>query len=78
MTRDPAGGTVCPICSVGTLIDIVYDVHPSSREPAQRSDSREMIVYSCGHRIPGPSLDTRDDERLDIERRSSEETVEPD
>jgi hypothetical protein len=67
----------CPECGVGTLADIVYDVDGASREPAQRSDSRQMALYSCGHRVEGSRLDSADEERLDVERRGSAETVDP-
>ena len=67
----------CPTCGLGTVADIVYDVNTSSREPAQRSDSHEMVIYSCGHRVGGPRLDSADEEQLNVERRSSEETVDP-
>ncbi|MBA3764930.1 MAG: hypothetical protein H0X05_05395 [Actinobacteria bacterium] len=68
---------ICPICGVGTLADIVFDVDPSTREPAQSADSGEMVLYSCGHRVPGPPLDEADETELDVERRTSEETVDP-
>ena len=67
----------CPVCDRGTLADIVYDVDPASVEPSQTSDSHEASVYTCGHRVSGPSLATADQERLDVERRGSEETVDP-
>ena len=67
----------CPICGNGTVADITYDVGPNTREPAQRADSRESVEYTCGHRVPGPRLSTADEDRLDVERRTSEETVDP-
>jgi hypothetical protein len=67
----------CPICGGGTFVDIAYDVDPASREPAQRADSREMVTYSCGHEVAGPSLARADQERLDVERRNAEDTVPP-
>ncbi|MGZ8602014.1 MAG: hypothetical protein ACXWXN_05795 [Actinomycetota bacterium] len=68
---------LCPVCSKGTMVDIVYDVDPASREPTQRADSRQSIEFSCGHRVVGPSLASADEERLDVERRTSGETVDP-
>jgi hypothetical protein len=59
------------------MADIAYDVDPSSREPAQRADSRESVEYTCGHRVPGPPLSTAGQDRLDVERRTSDETVDP-
>jgi hypothetical protein len=35
------------------------------------------VIYTCGHQVPGPALDTADQERLDVERRTSAETVDP-
>jgi len=67
----------CPICGVGTIADIGHDLDPSSREPAQRSDSREISAYSCGHSVAGSSLASADQVDLTVERRSSEETVNP-
>ncbi len=68
---------ICPVCSRGTVADIVYDAVPGSREPVQRSDGTQLVIYTCGHRVPGPALDTADQERLDVERRTSAETVDP-
>jgi len=68
---------VCPVCGKGTMVDLVYDAYPSSREPVQRADSRELTEFSCGHRVVGPSLASADEERLDVERRTSDETVDP-
>jgi hypothetical protein len=67
----------CPICGEGGFVDIAYDVDPASREPTQRADSREMVTYSCGHAVAGPSLASADQRRLDVERRSAEDTVPP-
>lgn len=67
----------CPVCSRGTITDIVYDAVPGSREPVQRADGTELVIYSCGHRVPGPSLASADQDRLDVERRTSSETVDP-
>ncbi|MEZ0235609.1 MAG: hypothetical protein ACAH81_11770 [Actinomycetota bacterium] len=68
----------CPVCGQGTVADIAYDADPPRREPAQRSDSRELLTYSCGHEVVGDSpLSAADEDRLDVERRSSEETVDP-
>lgn len=67
----------CPVCGGGTLADLAFDVEPPKREPAQRSDSRELVTYSCGHEVIGDSLGGADADRLDVERRSSEDTVDP-
>jgi hypothetical protein len=75
MSAHPA--RVCPVCAQGTVADIVFDEAPDTREPIQRAESRELVIYTCGHRVPGASLATADEERLDVERRSSDETVDP-
>ena len=67
----------CPVCGRGVLADLAHDVDPPKREPAQRSNSRELVTYSCGHEVIGVALDAADADRLDVERRSSEETVDP-
>lgn len=71
------GSLQCPLCSRGTLIDIVFDLEPGVSEQIQRPDSREMLLFSCGHRVAGDALDSADADRLDVERRQSEETVDP-
>ena len=71
------GATRCPICGIGPLSDIAHDADPASREPAQRADSRELVAFTCGHRVPGASLASADEERLNVERRTSDETVDP-
>lgn len=73
----PDADPTCPVCGIGSLADIAYDVDPTGNEPAQGSDSRQVTVYSCGHRVGGPRLDSADEDRLDVERRTSEETVDP-
>jgi hypothetical protein len=68
----------CPVCGQGTVADIAYDADPPRREPTQRPDSRELFTYSCGHEVVGNSpLSTADEDRLEVERRNSEETVDP-
>jgi hypothetical protein len=59
------------------MVDIAFDEDAASREPIQRADSRELTEFSCGHRVVGPSLGSSDEERLDVERRTSDETVDP-
>ena len=67
----------CPVCGEGAFVEIAYDVDPSSREPAQRAESREMVTYSCGHSVAGPSLADADQRELDVERRTTDDTVPP-
>jgi hypothetical protein len=69
--------TQCPVCGQGTLADIAYDALPSTgREPEQQPESRQVDVYTCGHKVVGAALAAAD-EQLDVERRASEETAEP-
>ncbi|HYJ60700.1 MAG TPA: hypothetical protein VE032_04465 [Actinomycetota bacterium] len=66
----------CPVCGRGTLVDVAFDLNADG-EVEQRADSREVDSYTCGHEVPGPSLASADPDRLSVERRSSEETVDP-
>ena len=69
--------TRCPVCRVGTLADITFDAreHVGS-DPEQQPESRQLDIYTCGHRVRGAPLEAADD-RLDVERRTSEETATP-
>lgn len=71
--------TTCPYCGLGTLVDLAFDERAGTAgEPRQQSaDSRQVLTYSCGHREVGGSLASADPDRLDVERRNSEETVDP-
>ena len=66
----------CPVCGVGVLADLAFDGAPDG-EIAQRPESREVSVFTCGHRVAGATLETGDAERPDVERRRSEDTTEP-
>jgi hypothetical protein len=72
-------GSRCPVCGLGTLIDITYNEASGgdARPPAQEADSRQVDAYTCGHEAVGPRLSTADPEVLDVERRTTDETVEP-
>jgi hypothetical protein len=67
----------CPICGRGVVRDIAYDAEAEAADgrPFQDPLAREITEYTCGHRVEGPRLATADQERLDVERRSSEETT---
>jgi hypothetical protein len=73
----------CPTCGQGELVDINYnepsDVRAPADKPMQEADSRQVATYSCGHEVTGPRIDRAEQARsdLDIERRTSEETVPP-
>jgi hypothetical protein len=69
--------TTCPICGQGTLAHIAYDEgRTPSEDLQQQPTSRQVDVYTCGHQVEGARLETADD-RLDVERRTSEETADP-
>jgi len=69
--------TRCPVCGRGTLADITYNEGRTADEDLQQQPgSRQLDVYTCGHRVPGAPLEAAND-RLDVERRTSEETAEP-
>ena len=61
--------TTCPICGKGALVTVDFG--------DQQPESREMQTSSCGHEVKGGRLRTADADRLDVERRQSEETVTP-
>ena len=76
--NEQADRTTCPVCGRGRLVDVAFDGGTGERgpdeEPKQRSDSSEVDVYSCGHEVPGPSLE-RADRSLGVETRTSDEPV---
>ena len=84
MTPEPESDARCPICGVGVVVDITYDADratvdaPASDVPMQTADSDQLTRYSCGHAVEGASLASADSDRLDVEQRSSEETLAPD
>ena len=66
----------CPTCGIGVITDLTHDAAPDG-EPAQGPESRQTVTYSCGHVVVGASLATADPDALDVERRQSDETVDP-
>jgi hypothetical protein len=65
------------VCGIGTLADIAYDAgEPDGPALEQQPTSHQLETYACGHRVRGASLETADD-RLDVERRTSEDAAEP-
>jgi hypothetical protein len=71
----------CPRCGRGELVDIGFDeggpaeVPDQVDAPWQGADTRQVETYSCGHRVIGPRLSLADAERMDVERRTSDDTV---
>jgi hypothetical protein len=60
---------VCPICGEGTLRTIDFG--------DQQPESPQVQTFTCGHEVEGDRLKTADADGLDVERRTSEETVTP-
>ena len=66
--EDPES-TICPICGKGALRTVSFG--------DQQPESRQVRSFTCGHEVEGDRLQTADADRLDVERRESEETVTP-
>jgi hypothetical protein len=83
MTNDGSPRLHCPRCGRGELVDISFDAGPPSDAPAdtgvpeQGTDTRQVESYSCGHQVLGARLSQADPHHLDVERRTSEDTVAP-
>jgi hypothetical protein len=60
--------TTCQICGKGTLLTVDFG--------DQQPESRQLQTFTC-HEVDGDQLQTADADRLDVERRRSEETVTP-
>jgi hypothetical protein len=69
----------CPVCGLGVVRDIAYDAEANDERgrPFQDPEARQIIEYTCGHSSEGPRLATADQDRLDVERRASEDTTDP-
>jgi hypothetical protein len=78
MTDGPDPAT-CPICGRGVLADIAFDAPGPDRQPdlRQTAESREVLTFTCGHEVPGPSMRSADADALDVERRRSAEAATP-
>jgi hypothetical protein len=69
MSEPESESTVCPICGEGTLRTIDFG--------DQQPESRQVQTFTCGHEVEGDRLKTADADGLDVERRTSDETVTP-
>jgi hypothetical protein len=68
----------CPVCGRGVLGDIAYDEHePDVTPPKQAADSREVLVFSCGHEVEATRLGEAARDDPNVERRRTEDTVGP-
>jgi hypothetical protein len=63
----------CPRCGEGVLADIDFGGDDLFQDPK----SRQVDVYTCGHEVARVRLEEADADRLDVERRGSEETAAP-
>ncbi|HEY7283754.1 MAG TPA: hypothetical protein VID47_19425 [Actinomycetota bacterium] len=61
----------CPVCGQGVL----QHLGAEDSEHIQRPESPIIETYSCGHEVTSEPLATADADRLEVERRASEETV---
>jgi hypothetical protein len=67
----------CPVCGEGVLGDIAYDEHEPSAAPKQSPESRELLVFSCGHEVEASRLAEAARDDPNVERRRTEDTVGP-
>jgi len=65
-------GKRCPVCGAGVLQHLGAEAGRREQQP----DSPIIETYSCGHEVAEDRLETADAERLEVERRQSEETAE--
>jgi hypothetical protein len=63
----------CPVCGKGVLADIDFGGDGLFQDP----QSRQVDTFTCGHEVPRAPLQDADADRLDVERRTSEETAAP-
>jgi hypothetical protein len=61
----------CPVCGEGVL----QDLGSEDRDSMQRPESPLIETYTCGHEVTTPPLATADADRLEVERRTSRDTV---
>ena len=64
----------CPVCGEGVL----QHLGPEDPDRMQGPESPLIQTYTCGHEVTTPPLATADADRLEVERRTSDETVDPD
>jgi hypothetical protein len=69
----------CPVCRKGVVADIGFDADATSEggKPFQDPSGRQWTRFSCGHEVEGPRLASADADAMDVERRASEDTVDP-
>jgi hypothetical protein len=71
----------CPVCGIGDFVDVGFreGAAGAGDEVNQTADTSQVETYSCGHEVVGPRLDrtAAGTDDLDVEHRTSEETVDP-
>ena len=72
MTASASEDKRCPVCGQGILQHLGSEAGNREQQP----DSPIIETYSCGHEVGEDRLATADAERLEVERRRSEETAE--
>ena len=61
----------CPVCGEGVLQHLGSEDSDRQQQP----DSPIIETYTCGHEVTSAPLASADAERLEVERRSSEDSV---
>ena len=61
----------CPVCGEGVL----QHLGSEDSERLQQPESPIIETYSCGHEVTSAPLASADAERLEVERRSSDDSV---
>ena len=61
----------CPVCGRGFLRHLGTEAGTREQQP----ESPIVETYTCGHEVREDALETADAERLEVERRESEETA---
>jgi hypothetical protein len=61
----------CPVCGEGVL----QHLGSEDSEQLQQPESAIIETYSCGHEVTSAPLASADADRLEVERRSSEDSA---
>jgi hypothetical protein len=64
-------GKRCPVCGRGVLRHLGTEAGSRDQQP----ESPILETYTCGHEVREDALETADAERLEVERRDSEDTA---
>jgi hypothetical protein len=61
----------CPVCGEGVL----QHLGSEDADRAQRPESPLIETYTCGHEVTSSPIASADADQLEVERRTSEDTV---